>query len=129
MRCNRSGPGTITRSDPQSGRWEPLWHNQTIHAWARTYRVNHELPALADIVETDPFRRLEDTKSYPIAGSFLAYMLETGGVDRVKQFFRSGSREARRADIERQFGAAFEWMLADAETRWHAYLDTPAAAR
>jgi hypothetical protein len=44
-------------------------------------------------------------------------------MDRMKNFFRTGSRDARRADIEREFSAAFDLSIADAETRWHAFLD------
>ena len=53
----------------------------------------------------------------------MAFVLETSGIDRVKQFLRSGSRDARRAEVERQFEAACGLTLQQAEARWHAYLD------
>ena len=109
--------------DPQNGRWESMWQSQTSHAWCRSFRRDGELPRLSDIVETDAFRQLADTKSYPVAGSFMAFVIETSGMDRVKQFFRSGSRDARRAEVERQFEAACGLTLQQAETRWHSYLD------
>lgn len=42
----------------------------------------------------------------------------------MKTFFRNGAPDASRAEIERQFNAAFGIALHDAETRWHTYLET-----
>lgn len=92
---------------PQRGQWEPQWENQSVHALAHAFRQNGELPALADIVETGAFRQPADTKSYPMAGSFVKFMTDDRGMDSMKSFFRDGSREASRADVERQFSAAF----------------------
>ena len=49
-------------------------------------------------------------------------MVESRGIEPMKQFFRNGSREARRADIERVFSAAFGMSLSDAEGQWHQFL-------
>ena len=108
--------------DLQSGGLDPIWQSQTVHAWAANFRANGELPRLSDIVETDAFRQLDDNRSYPIAGSFLSFMLDSHGIEPMKQFFRNGSREARRADIEREFSAAFGITLSDAEGQWHQFL-------
>ena len=91
-------------------------------------RLGSELPhqrgaaRLLDVVETDSFRRLDDNRSSPIAGSFVGFMVEIRGIGPMKQFFRNGSREARRAEIKRVFSAAFGMTLSDAEGQWHQFL-------
>lgn len=108
--------------DLQNDRLEPIFQSQTAHAWAANFRTNGQLPRLPDIVETDSFRQLDGNRSYPIAGSFVHFMVESRGIEPMKQFFRNGSREARRADIERVFSAAFGMTLSDAEGQWHQFL-------
>ncbi len=117
------GIAVAMQMDPQGGRMEAFWSSRAMHEWAHTFRLNGELPRLADMVETSAFRRLDDVKSYPMAGSFVGFVIDDRGMDRMKSFFRAGSREASRAEIERQFSAAFGLTLPDAEARWHAYLD------
>ena len=50
-------------------------------------------------------------------------MIDDRGMERMKAFFRTGSRDARRADIDREFNAAFGVSPQDAERRWHTFLD------
>lgn len=65
----------------------------------------------------------DESKGYPLAGSFVSFMVDDRGMDNVKTFFRACSRDAQSADIEREFTGAFGVTLQDAETRWHNYLD------
>jgi hypothetical protein len=117
------GIAVAMQMDPQHNIWEPMWNSRSIHGWASDYHRNSQMPALADMVETDAFRKLDDMRSYPMAGSFMRFLLDDRGMDRMKSFFRTGSRDARRAEIEREFSAAFGISLQDAEARWHAFLD------
>lgn len=123
------GIAVSMQMDPQTGRLEAYWSSRAVHDWAHAFRWNRELPRLADMVETNAFRRLDDVKSYPMAGSFVAFLIEERGMDRVKNFFTTGSRTASVADIERQFSAAFGMTLQESETRWHGYLDARYGAR
>lgn len=117
------GIAVAMQVDPQHGIWEPMWNSRSIHSWASDYRRGQQMPALADMIETDAFRKLDDTRSYPMAGSFVRFMIDERGMEAMKAFFRAGSRDAKRADIEREFSAVFGMSMQDAETRWHAFLD------
>jgi hypothetical protein len=121
------GIAVAMQTDPQRGILEPMWSSRSIHAWAwDIYRLN-QLPALTDMIETDAFRKLDDARSYPMAGSFMRFVLDDRGMERMKAFFRSGSRDDKRAAIEREFSVAFGVSLQDAETRWHAFLEDRAS--
>jgi hypothetical protein len=121
------GIAVAMQADPQRGILEPMWNGRSIHAWAwDIYRLN-QLPALTDMIETDAFRKLDDARSYPMAGSFMRFVLDERGMEGMKAFFRSQSRDDKRAAIERDFSAAFGVSLQDVETRWHAFLQDRAS--
>jgi hypothetical protein len=109
--------------DPRDQQSGPRWNGVSIHDWAAGYRSTGMLPPLAEVVETDSFRRVDESKGYPIAGSFVSFMVDDRGMDNMKVFFRACPRDAPGADIERAFTAAFGVSLQDAEMRWHTYLD------
>jgi hypothetical protein len=114
--------------DLQGGSLDPIWQSRTVHTWSSTFRAQGSLPRIADIVETGAFRQLDANRSYPIAGSFVSFLIESRGMEQTRQFFRNGSRDSRRSDIERQFSAAFQLTLADAETQWLEFLARKIAA-
>jgi hypothetical protein len=112
--------------DPSADQFIPQWLAQSVHAWTRQFRTAGQLPRLLDIVETDSFRKLSDTSSYPTAGSFMAFMIDTHGMDAVRRFFSGASRDESRPAIERRFAETFGMSLTAAEDAWHAFLDSGA---
>ena len=118
------GIAVAMQVDPQHGQFDPLWNNRSIHSWAADDFRAGTLPGVVDMMETDSFRKMDDTRSYPMAGSFVRFVVDDRGMDRMKNFFRTGSRDAHRADIEREFDAAFGIALQTEEARWHTFLAT-----
>jgi hypothetical protein len=116
------GIAVAMQTDPQRNVWEPMWNGRSIHSWASEYERTHQLPSLAAIVETVAFRALDDTRSYPVAGSVVRFLLDALGMGRMQAFFRATSRDAGAADIDREFSAAFGMSLCDAEIQWHGFL-------
>ena len=114
--------------DLQSGGLDPMWQGRTVHTWAATFRATGLLPRIADIVETGAFRGLDANRSYPIAGSFVFFLIESRGMEQTRQFFRTGSRDSRRSDVEGQFSAAFQLTLGEAETQWLDFVARKIAA-
>lgn len=108
--------------DPLGGRDYPLWNNTPVHAVAGEAMRNRQIPPLATIVETDPFRRVRDDLSYPVAGSFVKFLVDTRGPGPIVTLFRTGERSDSLATIERNFEAAFGVTLQRAEQDWLAFL-------
>jgi hypothetical protein len=119
------GIAVAMSTDPSRNVFEARWNGQPPRSLARQYRAAGQLPALADMVETQAFRRIDETKGYPIAGSFMSFMIDDRGMEPVRAFFAAGGRDARVADIDRQFTSAFGISLQAAEARWHGSLDAP----
>ncbi len=108
--------------DPADGRFVSLWNNTPIHDIARTLGRTGALPRIETMTETEAFRRQPDQQSYPVAGSFVSFLIDDRGMSPVLAFFRAGTRGDSRATIETRFAGAFGYSVAEAETRWLAFL-------
>jgi hypothetical protein len=65
--------------------------------------------------------------SYPLAGSFVKFLLRTRGLDAVKAFFAGSGVADSRAEIEAALEAAFGASAAALEAQWRAEIGAPAA--
>ncbi|HSL23160.1 MAG TPA: hypothetical protein VK886_16645 [Vicinamibacterales bacterium] len=108
--------------DPLGGRFVSLWNNQAIHDIASNLLRTRALPSIPSIAEADTFRRQNDQVAYPVAGSFVSFVLDQRGVPAMKAFFGASSQDDRLGVIESRFSASFGWSLAEAEARWHEFL-------
>jgi hypothetical protein len=71
------------------------------------------------VVTTSDFRAISDeVLSYREAGSFMRFVLDTYGVDRVREFFRISSRDDTLSTIKQRFAAAIGVSLDSAEDAW-----------
>lgn len=111
--------------DPLDGRFVSLWNNQPIDDIARTLLRNGSLPSILGMAETDAFRRLPDQASYPAAGSFTSHLLQSHGVQAMRRFFELSARGDSQPVIQVRFASAFGVSLAEAESRWRAFLLQP----
>jgi hypothetical protein len=91
-------------------------HGVHVHAVAKFYRKREELPSLAILLEGDFYtwqRAHPMFNGYDVAGSFIRFLLDSYGVEKVKTYYTgTPAREA--------FGIEGEEM----ESGWHAALDT-----
>ena len=111
--------------DPLDGRFVSLWNNTPIDTIARQLLVAGALPPVAGMADTEAFRRVSDQTSYPVAGSFVSFLLRERGMPAMRTFFQGGSRDESLSVIQARFATAFGWTLAEADTRWRVYLSSP----
>lgn len=76
-----------------------------------------KVPTLAAL--TTQFGRHDANVSYPVAGSFVGYLIKKHGIATVREFFR---RSTSGTQTESTFAAAFGQSLTDAELAWRAAL-------
>lgn len=102
----------------------PLWNGSSVNQLARKHLAEGTLPSLDQLVESNRFRSHDSQMTYPIAGSFVRYLIDQAGVERFKQFAaRSGNTDSQRT-IESDFQAVYGESLASWWSRWHAFLLT-----
>jgi len=69
------------------------------------------------------FRAISDeVLSYREAGSFMRFVLDTYGTDRVREFFRTSSRDDSLQAIRQLFADAVGVSLTEAEATWTTML-------
>jgi len=80
-----------------------------LHAWCAVYARHGRLPALWDLRRTFPDGAPAGVHPYHVAGSFVRFLIETHGIDRVKRWYVNA------LEAEAVFGRSFiglerEWL-------------------
>lgn len=85
----------------------------SLHQWAAAMKKKGLLPGVAALMRNDGFYAAPPTRAYTTAGSFLRYLGETLGKERLRALYRDG-------DFERAFGASLPVLAA----QYEAFLDS-----
>jgi hypothetical protein len=108
--------------DPSQGQFVSLWGNTPIDVAALNLLRAGLLPSLNSVAESQAFRRIADSISYPAAGSFVGFLLRERGMPAMRDFFRTGTRDDNLSVIQVRFRTAFGWQLPEAEVLWRTAL-------
>jgi hypothetical protein len=87
----------------------------TVHEWSRAARELGLLPDVARIVGPAGFYAEPPARAYTAAGSFLAFLVERHGADRVREAYRTGDLEAALGLPLRALAAEWDGYLATVE--------------
>lgn len=102
---------------------QPLWNGSSVHVLARGFKVAGTLPGLDELITSRGFRRFDDQITYPVAGSFVRFLIDGAGVDAFKRFASRGDPHADATEIEADFVAVYDETLASWWDRWSRSLD------
>ena len=118
------GIAVAMQTDPMNGVFDARFNGEPLHAAASRYRSAGQLVLpLTRIVQTESFRAVADqVLSYRQAGSFVGFLLERYGMDRVQQLFRTNGAGDSVGVILARFQAAFGVTLEEAEAAWLEFL-------
>jgi hypothetical protein len=109
--------------DPSAGDFVPRWSGVPVHSWARRFRRESRLIPIASLLLTSGFRSFDDGVTYPESGSFVRYLIDEHGLDRMLDLFRRGSPNQPESDIRSAFRGIYGFEIESAEERWKAFLD------
>lgn len=96
-----------------SERHHPLGKT-SYYTWTRTHRA--QLPSIERLADDGEWRNVTQHVAYSASASFLAYLLETGGPDRLRQLYYANS-----TDFVRRFAEIYGQPLATTEAAWLAF--------
>ncbi len=82
----------------------------TLHQWAAAMRRNALAPDVRQLFSVDGFYRVAASRAYTTAGSFLRFLAETYGTERLRSLYLDG-------DFHRAYGKPLESLAAEWE-RW-----------
>jgi hypothetical protein len=109
-------------TDPIRGILTPVWNSTDIHALARSFERSGQLPALSSLLRSTDFARFDDNMTYPCAGSFVHFLIETQGLAPLKAYFRLATFDDAPAVTESRFQSAIGRSVASLWDEWRAWL-------
>jgi hypothetical protein len=112
--------------DPFSGAspFYPYPVGAHVHAQARRALEQGELIPIEGIVENAGFWSKPTSLTYPQAGSFIAFLTDEHGIDRLKRLTASVDHATAEATVVSTFHSIYGTSLGEAEQSWHDFLVT-----
>ena len=81
------GIAVAHHGDPIRGSFDrAIWNGRDIHEVAAEHVARGDVPALDALLDTDDFWDHDQDVTYPVAGSFVRFLLDEHGVDTFKAF-------------------------------------------
>ncbi|MGH7468730.1 MAG: hypothetical protein ACRENP_12300 [Longimicrobiales bacterium] len=110
---------------PPSGILTPRWSGQDVHVLARQFDATGRLPSLDQLVASTSFFQFDTNVTYPMAGSFVRYLIDTHGLATFKVFLRNSRFDAAPTQTESAFQTAYGRSISAVWTEWRSWLRGP----
>jgi tetratricopeptide (TPR) repeat protein len=94
---------------------------QPIHTLAKSILKDEEI-TIRDLVDNRAFHQLGGNKTYPIAGSFVKYLLDEYGIERFKFVYKYTHPAHIYLQLNRIFKKAYGKKLDELEKEWKEFL-------
>ncbi len=111
-------------TDPYNNDFEARWWSEPVHYWARRFKNEGTLIPIDHILETNAFRSYHDEITYPESGSFVRFLIDTHGLNKIKNFFEVGNRIDSKEVIKQNFQLIYGLSIEQAEDQWLTFLDS-----
>ena len=116
------GVAVAHHTDPAQGVFTPRWNGTSIHELARQHDAAGRLPALNALLRSPGFFDFDTNITYPCAGSFVRYLIDTEGLAKFKVYVRSARFEDPADGTEALFQATYGRSLGSIWQDWRAWL-------
>lgn len=117
------GMAVAFQVNPARNDFEARWGDQTVHSLAKQFKQTGKLIALDNLLESNGFRSYPSEITYPEAGSFIRFMIDSFGLENMKDIFRTGSKDDSKEIIKEKFKALYGFSIEQAEKEWLEFLD------
>jgi hypothetical protein len=133
-RLFEEGMAVAHEFDPYNDVWVSQWNRRQLDEpfiYEIEIRLWHQegwLFPMEDLLTSAGFQAVSvESKlgAYVQSGMFVSYLIETYGLERMKEIFRSVAYEDPKTKIEREFEGVFGASVQDVEREWMASLESP----
>jgi hypothetical protein len=101
----------------------PRWSGTALHDLSRQFRQQGRLLPLATLVETASWRSQDPNVAYPESGSFMRWLIDTHGLDRLRNLYaRATGPNEPAAGVRSAFATVYGRSLDELEAAWLAAL-------
>lgn len=117
------GVAVAHQTNPRAGDTVARWNGEPVHAIAARLDAAGQLPTLAVLLESPSFFSHAEGVVYPVAGSWVRYLIDERGMAPFESYLSNASFNASAAQTRSAFLTAYGVTL-DAEwERWREFLD------
>ena len=97
----------------------PRWSGTALHDLTRQFRQQGRLVPLATLAETVSWRNQDPNVAYPESGSFMRWLIDDYGLDRVRALYaRAVGPNEPAAGVRASFAAVYGRSLDELEAAW-----------
>ncbi len=111
------------QTNPAANDFTPKWSGQAVHSIATRFRRQGTFVPLDDLLETREFLLAPTDVRYPESGSFVLFLRESRGLERLKALFALGNENDSEAALRETFQRVYGVPLEQIEDEWIALLD------
>jgi hypothetical protein len=104
--------------DPVKGDFAPKWNGRYLREHLAAFRADGRFVPPRHMLTAKTFRLVDDVVSYPIAGSFVRYLLDRFGYEKVKDLLRQGHPDDTEATVHGTFASVFGMTIEQVEADW-----------
>jgi hypothetical protein len=117
------GIAVALQTDPYNNDYEAREKSgERVHDLVKRYKDGGVLIPIDNILDSSGFRTGDFTIAYPEAGSFIRYLINTYGIEQLKNFFASSSYDDSAAEIKTKFLSAYGISINVVEQDWLNFL-------
>lgn len=116
------GMAVAHQTDPSGADVVPRWSGRSVHDIARDHHRAGTIPTMDALLESTSFREVDPNVTYPLAGSFVRFLIDDSGLGTMKGFTARSSPDDRSATIRNRFRAAYGEEVDQAWERWLDFL-------
>lgn len=118
------GVAVAYQVDPLNGDFVARELNgEPVQGLARGLKAQGLLYPLESLLDDRGWYAANFTRTYVEAGSFVRYLADTQGIERIKDVFRVIRQTDPKEVVKEKFLAVFGFTIQDAEAAWLAFLD------
>ena len=101
----------------------PGWNGQDFDQLSKEYLAD-SFPTLDELIESKSFFKFDTNKTYPVAGSFVRYLIDKHGLEKMKAFISKSEFNAKKASTKAHFSDTYDMSINDAWDEWKTHLET-----
>jgi hypothetical protein len=123
------GVAVAHQTFPDRGRLTPTWNGTDLHQLARGFLETQRLPALTSLLRGSDFIAQDANVTYPSAGSFVRYLIDTHGLAPFKSYVSAARADDDATTTRGRVATAYGRSLDELWAEWRAWLVTTPASR